>query len=174
MLEDKGVRTLVEAFVLLQRQGVKAELLLAGEPDVENPTSIRPEELAAWGRQPGITVAGHVADIAELWAGAHIAALPSRREGLPKSLLEAAAAGRPMVAADVPGCREVVVHGKTGLLARVDDPAAFADALAKLIRDPALRAQYGGAARAMAEDRFSAGAIGRETLATYNALLAVA
>lgn len=172
MLEDKGVRTLVDAFEVLRQQGVDAELVLAGEPDPENPTSISPEELAEWGRRPGITVAGHVTDIAGLWAQAHIAVLPSRREGLPKSLLEAAAAGRPMVAADVPGCREVVIHETTGLLARVDNPPSFAVALTRLVRDPALRQRFGAAARAMAETRFSSQAIGCQTVALYRSMLA--
>jgi glycosyltransferase involved in cell wall biosynthesis len=171
MLEDKGVRTLVAAFEMLQQKGIEAGLVLAGEPDPENPTSISSDELAAWGRRPGITVAGHMSDIAGLWARSHIAVLPSRREGLPKSLLEAAAAGRPMVAADVPGCREVVVHGVTGLLARVDDPADFAAALSRLVGDRALRQRLGAAARAIAEERFSADAIGRQTVELYRAML---
>jgi glycosyltransferase involved in cell wall biosynthesis len=171
MLEDKGVRTLVAAHRLLRRQDLAIELVLAGTPDPENPTSIGRAELEAWGREPGITCAGHVSDIAGLWRQSHIAVLPSRREGLPKSLLEAAAAGRPLVASDAPGCREVAIDGATGLLAPVDDAAGLAAALARLAGDAALRARLGANARRLAVERFSAAAIGRQTAALYCSLL---
>jgi len=93
--------------------------------------------------------------------------LPSRREGLPKSLLEAAACGRPMVATDVPGCREIALPGETGILVPYDDDMALADAIATLAASPALRAQYGAAARKLAVERFSAEAIGRQTVDLY-------
>lgn len=79
---------------------------------------------------------GHVSHIQGFGAQIHIAVLPSRREGLPKSLLEAAACGRPMVATDVPGCREVCIAGEAGLLAPVDDPRGLAAALRQLVGDP--------------------------------------
>ena len=108
LLADKGIRTLIEAHRLLRERGSNVELLIAGTPDPANPASVSAQEAAGWSREPGITWLGHVEDISALWARAHIAVLPSRREGLPKSLLEAAACGRPMIATDVPGCREIV------------------------------------------------------------------
>ena len=108
LLADKGIHTLIRAHRLLRQRGSNVELLLAGTPDPANPASVSEQEAAGWGQEPGITWLGHVDDISALWARAHIAVLPSRREGLPKSLLEAAACGRPMIATDVPGCREVV------------------------------------------------------------------
>jgi glycosyltransferase involved in cell wall biosynthesis len=93
--------------------------------------------------------------------------LPSRREGLPKSLLEAAACGRPMVATDVPGCREVARADKTGLLVPADDAPALAAAIEVLARDVELRGRYGRAARTLAEERFSAAAIGRAVTELY-------
>ena len=81
-------------------------------------------EAASWSSERGIACLGHVTDIAQLWSRAHIAVLPSRREGLPLSLLEAAACGRPLVATDVPGCREIVVPNESGLLVPVDDERA--------------------------------------------------
>jgi len=171
MLEDKGVRALIEAHRILRRDEVAVELLLAGEPDPENPTSIPRAELEAWAREPGVTWAGHVANIAELWARSHIAVLPSRREGLPKSLLEAAACGRPMVATDAPGCREVAIPDRTGLLVPVDDARALAAALSRLAGDADLRARFGAEARRLAVERFSAAAIGAQTVALYRSLL---
>ncbi|MEX0842482.1 MAG: glycosyltransferase family 4 protein [Xanthobacteraceae bacterium] len=171
LLEDKGVRTLVEAQRLLRRRGLQVELLLAGTPDAANPASIGDKEIAAWKREDGIDLLGHVEPIETVWARAHIAVLPSRREGLPKSLLEAAAYGRPMVATDVPGCREIVLPDQTGLLVPVDDPAALADAIATLAKSPHLRARYGAAARRLAVERFGSAAIGKQTVELYARLL---
>jgi glycosyltransferase involved in cell wall biosynthesis len=167
LLDDKGIRVLVAAHRLLRRKGLSVELLIAGTPDPANPASVSTAEAAAWGREPGITWLGHVDDIAAVWARAHIAVLPSRREGLPKSLLEAAACGRPMVATDVPGCREVAIADETGLLVPTDDTAALAAAIERLAQDAALRARFGRAARALAEARFSETAIGRAISALY-------
>jgi glycosyltransferase involved in cell wall biosynthesis len=167
LLDDKGIRVLVAAHRQLRAKGLPLELLIAGTPDPANPASVPQTEAQAWGREPGITWLGHVDDIATVWARAHIAVLPSRREGLPKSLLEAAACGRPMVATDVPGCREVAIPGVTGLLVPTDDPAALVAAVEKLAQEADLRARYGGAARALAEERFSEAAIGRAITELY-------
>jgi glycosyltransferase involved in cell wall biosynthesis len=174
LLVDKGVPTLIEAHRLLRERGSKVELLLAGTPDPANPASASSEEIARWRAQPGVRLLGNVNDIATVWARAHIAVLPSRREGLPKSLLEAAACGRPLIGADVPGCREVVLPGKTGLLVPVDDPPALANAIDRLMASADLRAQYGAAARALAVERFSEDAIGRQIVDLYRSVLAKA
>jgi glycosyltransferase involved in cell wall biosynthesis len=170
LLDHKGIRTLVAAHHLLRAKGLPIELLVAGTPDPANPASVSPEEVTSWSHEAGITLLGHVADIATVWARAHIAVLPSRREGLPKSLIEAAACGRPMVAADVPGCREVV-RPDTGLLVPPADPAALAQAIATLAQSPDLRARFGAAARALAVERFAADAIGRATVGLYQQLI---
>jgi glycosyltransferase involved in cell wall biosynthesis len=167
LLDDKGIRVLVAAHWQLRAKGLDIALLIAGTPDPANPASVPQAEAEAWGREPGISWLGHVDDIATVWARAHIAVLPSRREGLPKSLLEAAACGRPMVATDVPGCREVALPGKTGFLVPPDDAAALAAAIEVLARDAGLRARYGGAARTLAEERFADGAIGRAITELY-------
>jgi glycosyltransferase involved in cell wall biosynthesis len=172
MLADKGVLTLIDACSLLGERGTSIRLLLAGDCDRENPGSLAPEQLREFASLYGIQWLGHVADIREVWARAHFAVLASRREGLPKSLLEAAACGRAMVATDAPGCREIAVQGETALTVPVGDAAAFADAMAKLAGDPDLRERYGANARRLAENRFSAEAIGRETVALYDSLIA--
>jgi glycosyltransferase involved in cell wall biosynthesis len=172
LLDDKGIRVLVAAHRLLRAKGLAVELLIAGTPDPANPASVSEAEAEAWGRAPGIAWLGHVDDIATIWARAHIAVLPSRREGLPKSLLEAAACGRPMVATDVPGCREIAIAGETGLLVPPDDPPALAAAIETLARAPELRARFGRAARRLAEERFAANAIGRAVAELYVRLAA--
>jgi glycosyltransferase involved in cell wall biosynthesis len=171
MLDDKGVRTLMAAHRILRESNVACALLLAGTPDPANPASIPQTEIASFGREPGVTWLGQVADIATIWRRAHIAVLPSRREGLPKSLLEAAACGRPLIATDVPGCREIVINEKTGLLVPVDDPQALAAAIARLVRSSAQRVRLGVGARRLVDERFSADLIGKATVALYQRLL---
>lgn len=173
LLEDKGIRPLVAAIRLLQDRGTAINLIIAGDIDPANPNSVQAAELYEWTKSSGIIWIGHVNDISSVWARSHIAALPSRREGLPKALLEAAACGRPMVATDVPGCREVVIADKTGVLVALDDSNALADAIGKLAESASLRARYGAAARALAVEKFSATAIGRQTVQLYNRLTAV-
>jgi glycosyltransferase involved in cell wall biosynthesis len=171
LLDSKGLRTLVAAHELLARRGRPVRLLIAGDPDPANPDSIPPDEIAAWSARGGIVLLGHVVDIREVWGAAHIAVLSSRREGLPKSLLEAAACGRPIVATDVPGCRAIARADHNALLAPPDDPAALADAIDRLAQDAELRRRFGAASRRLAEDEFSSQRIGRETVALYDRLL---
>jgi len=171
LLDDKGVRTLVAAHRLLRRRVPDANLLIAGTPDPANPASVTEVEARSWNDEAGITWLGHVADIAAFWAEAHVAVLPSRREGLPLSLMEAAACGRAMVASDVPGCREIVLHEQTGLLVPVDDAAALAGAMARLTGDQALRARCAAAARELMVGRFAAEIIGRQTVALYRRVI---
>lgn len=171
LLDDKGVRVLVAAHRLLRAKGVGVDLLIAGTPDPANPASVSQAEAQTWAREPGVTWLGHVDDIATVWARAHIAVLPSRREGLPMSLLEAAACGRPMVATDVPGCREVAIAWQTGLLVPPDAPGALATAIEMLVETPEMRERFGRAARRLAEERFASDAIGRAVVALYAKLL---
>jgi glycosyltransferase involved in cell wall biosynthesis len=171
LLDSKGLRTLIAAHDLLAGRGCAIRLLIAGDPDPPNPDSIPIAELAAWKQRPGIELLGRVADIREVWAAAHIAVLPSRREGLPKSLLEAAACGRPIVATDVPGCRAIARAGVNALLCPADDVTALAAAIERLAQDTELRARFGAAGRRLAEDEFSSRRIGRQTVALYDRLL---
>src|SRR5271166_5059345 len=156
LLEDKGIRTLVAAHQLLNKRMPGTKLLIAGTPDPANPASVTEAEARSWNDQLGIAWLGHVADIAGFWAKVHVAVLPSRREGLPLSLMEAAACGRALIASDAPGCREVALHEQTGLLFPVDDAPALADAMARLAGAPDLRQRYGAEARRLAEQKFAA------------------
>jgi glycosyltransferase involved in cell wall biosynthesis len=171
LLADKGIAALVEAQQSLRRRGSDLRLMLAGAPDPENPSSIDAATLAAWQALPGVTWLGEVGDIRALWSKAHIAVLASRREGLPKSLLEAAAMGRPLVATDVPGCREIARDGENALLVPADDTVALAAALERLAGDAALRRRFGAASRALVEGELAADAVGAATLACYLSLL---
>jgi glycosyltransferase involved in cell wall biosynthesis len=169
MIREKGVPEFVEAARLLHG---KAEFILAGAPDEGNMNALTANELRAWENEGLVRWLGPVRDIAGLLASAHIACQPSSyREGLPKSALEAMAAGKPLVATDIPGCREAVVHGQTGLLVPPRDVPALAAALERLIDDPTLRASMGAAGRARVEQNFSDAIICEKTLAVYESLV---
>jgi glycosyltransferase involved in cell wall biosynthesis len=174
MLRIKGVAELVDAFRRLRARGSTAVLLLAGATDAENPAAIPPDQLRVWSNEPGIEWIGHVEDIRTVWRRAHIAVLASQGgEGIPMSLMEAAACGRPLIATDVPGCREIVIQKETGLLVAPGDIEALADALHRMATDGALRASCGEAARRRVVDGLDAAAVGRQTVAVYRALMAV-
>ncbi|HEY0524988.1 MAG TPA: glycosyltransferase family 4 protein [Stellaceae bacterium] len=171
MLWDKGVGEAVEASRKLRQRGVALRLALVGRPDPANPRSIPEATLRGWQAEGVAEWWGHRDDIAEIWRHASIALLPSYREGLPKALLEAAACGRPMLATDVPGCRELVRHEANGLLVPVRDAAALADALARLAADPALRRRLGAAARRTVEGEYAETAIAGAVQALYREML---
>jgi glycosyltransferase involved in cell wall biosynthesis len=170
LLADKGIRALVAAHGMLRKQGHDINLIIAGNPDPANPASVTLEEAQAWSRQPGVTWLGHIEDIVSLWRRCHIAVLPSHREGLPMSLLEAAACGRPMIATDAPGCREIVIDDQTGLLVPLENPPALADAIARLAASLSLRKRYGSAAREYVVDKLSAKIVGKSIVELYAGL----
>lgn len=173
MLSFKGVPDLVAASRLLRARGIDHVLLLAGAPDLESPAAISEEQLRAWAAEPGVRWLGHVDDVRLIWRQAHIAVLSSRGgEGLPKSLLEAAACGRPIVATDIPGCREIVEPDVNGFLVPPGDPRALADALATLIHDDDRRRRLGAASRLLVESDLAAERIGERTVQLYRKLLA--
>jgi glycosyltransferase involved in cell wall biosynthesis len=172
LLADKGLLEFVAAARMLRQRGIDARFVVAGGPDALNPSSIAGATVAEWVREGIIDYAGHVTDVAALLARSHIVCLPSYREGLPKTLIEAASSGKPIVATDVPGCRHVVTEGENGLLVPPRDPVALADALQRLIEDAPLRRRMGARGRARAEAEFGIGAVIDQTLALYREALA--
>ena len=171
MIAIKGVATLVEAQQLLRQQGVELQLLLVGTPDAANPSSFDAATLQAWSQLPGIFWCGHREDVREIWAAAHIAAIASQGgEGVPKTLLEAAAVGRPIVATDVPGNRDIARNGINAILVPPGDAPGLAAALKELAHDPARRRAYAAAGRALVAERFSEEAVSAATIALYRAI----
>ncbi len=170
MLWDKGIGEFVEAVKLLRRRAVDARFVLVGRIDRENPTVILEEQLHRWGKEEGIEWWGHREDMPETLGQATIVVLPSYREGLPKVLLEAAACGKPLLATDVPGCREVVRHGETGLLIEVRNPVALANGIQQLLSDAPLRERLGKAAREYVVREHSIDHIGKHFLELYQNL----
>jgi glycosyltransferase involved in cell wall biosynthesis len=173
MIAIKGVVTLVEAQRSLCAEGIALQLLLVGTPDLANPSSFDEATLRAWGKLPGIVWCGHREDVREIWATAHIAALASEGgEGVPMTLLEAAAVGRAIVATDVPGNRDVARNGINAILVPPGDADALAAALKTLASDPARRRSYAAAGRSLVAEGFSEEAVRAATVALYRALSA--
>jgi glycosyltransferase involved in cell wall biosynthesis len=171
MIRPKGIVEAVAAVRRARALGAPVELHLFGDPDPDNRRSIPQATIAEWTQEAGITWHGRVTDVARVWREHHIAMLLSYREGLPRALVEAAAAGRPIVATDVAGCREVVRDGQEGILAPPGDTEAAAQALVKLAADPALRARMGAAAHARFRERFTADAVRQAVGHLYRALV---
>lgn len=172
LLIDKGVREFVAAAAKLAgREGGSLKFLIAGEADPGNPASIGAAEIDGWAQRSWPEALGQVDDMLELLQSVDIVVLPSYREGLPLSLLEAAACGLAIVATDVPGCRAVVDDGVNGLLVPVRDAAALAAAIERLAADPELRQRLGAAARAKAVRLFDAAIVNAATIDVYRELL---
>jgi glycosyltransferase involved in cell wall biosynthesis len=168
MLRDKGVEEFVAAARALKAAGVVARFALVGAPDPENPACIPEARLAQWAAEGVVEIWGHRRDMATVFQQCHVVCLPSYREGLPKALIEAAACRRPIVTADVPGCREVVRDGDNGLLVQVRDSVTLADVLRRLLASPALRAAMGRRGRERAEQEFSLEGVIAQTIAVYD------
>lgn len=171
LLWDKGIAEYVEAARQLKTKGLPIRFLLAGAPDPGNPAAIPQATLDGWQTEGLIELLGQVSDMAALFASADMVVLPSYREGLPKSLIEAAACALPLVTTDAPGCREVVTHEVDGLLVPVKDASALANAIERLHQNPALARQLGLAARTRALREFDERIVIRQTLAVYGELL---
>jgi glycosyltransferase involved in cell wall biosynthesis len=173
LLREKGVGEFVQAARLLRTQGVKARFALVGKPDLANPASISQSEIDAWVGEGVVEYWGWRDDMPSIFAGAQIVCLPTYYgEGLPKSLLEAAASGCAIVTTDIAGCREIVRHGITGWLVPPRDVRALANALQQAIEQPSLREQYGASARALIAADFSMDRVAEETIAIYDELVA--
>lgn len=171
LLRDKGVFEFVEAARMLKKRQVPIIMQLIGKPDFGNPTSITNLELEQWKQEGNVELLGYRTDIAQQYGQANIVCLPSYREGLPKSLLEAAACGRVVITTDVPGCRYAITDGITGVLVPVKNAEAIADAIQKLIDNATLRHSMGLAGRKLAEQTFDIDIIVRQHLSIYNKLL---
>ena len=171
MLWDKGVGEFVAAARLIKSRGVNARFVLVGDPDAENPAAILVEQLSQWHSEGVVEWWGQRDDPEKVLVQASLVVLPSYREGLPTVLVEAAACGRPMIATDVPGCREVVKHGVTGVLVPPREATPLASAIAELLGDQQRCALMGQRARELAEREFGLPAVIDRTLAVYRELI---
>lgn len=171
MLLDKGVIEFVEAVKLVKLEFPYWRFILAGAADYQNPSAVSVEQLSDWQHQGIIEWLGHVEDMLPYFKQASIVCLPSYREGMPKVLLEAAAAGCAVITTDTIGCRDAIIAGETGDLIPLKDSGALVNALRLLIRDVKRRESYGCAGRKLAIEKFGLDVVIEQTLKIYQDLL---
>ena len=167
LLAEKGIHDFVEAARIVKANH-NVCFQIAGDQDPGNPSSIDDKTLSEWKQEGAIDFLGHVDTMEDVLALADIVVLPSYREGTPKVLLEAAAMGKPLIATDVPGCREVVEDGVNGRLVPVRDAIALAAAIVELLDDQALAFRMGANGRKLVEREFSVEKVVQSTMQVYS------
>lgn len=173
LIREKGMEDILWACRSLWAQGIPLELLVAGAIDDGNRSALSPADLEALRREPRIRFLGHVDDMRSLYASSDVVVLPSWREGLSRALIEAAAMERPIITTDVPGCRDVVDHGRTGLLVPLHDGRSIELAIQLLLENPDLAKRFGEAARQKVVDEFQVSLVNDSTLEQYSRLLEI-
>ncbi len=172
LLREKGICEFAAAAAELRRCGFAARFVVAGRPDPDNRGALSAREITDLAAASGVQWLGDCGDMPRCLNEAHIVCLPTYyREGVPKVLLEACAAGRAIVTTDTPGCRDVVRAGENGLLVPPQDATALAAAIRRLLEDPQLRTRMGMAARARAERDFGIEKVVQSHLELYGELI---
>jgi len=171
LIKEKGIYDYIEAASIIKDRGLKAKFYLAGDFDIKNPSGLNSYDLDIIRRKGHVEIIGYKKNIQKLYSISDIVCLPSYREGLPKALLEAAAAAKVIVTTDVPGCRDTVIHKKTGLLVPVKNPLKLADAFQWLIENPKERIKMGKAGREYAKKEFLLEKVVKTHLFLYQELL---
>jgi glycosyltransferase involved in cell wall biosynthesis len=169
LLEEKGIHEFVQAARIV-KQTRDVCFQMAGERDAGNPSSASKETVEAWRLEGVVDMLGHIEAMDDIIALADIVVLPSYREGTPRVLLEAGAMGKPIVATDVPGCREVVKDGYNGILVPVKDSEALARAVESLLADQEESRRMGLNGRLLIEKEFGSDKVVQSTLQVYNTL----
>ena len=170
MIQAKGIADAVAAVRRARELGAPVELDLYGAPDPSNRRSCSAADLRQWSSEPGIRWRGPTADVAEVWRTHHVAMLLTwYREGVPRSLIEAAASARPIVTTDSPGCRDLVRDRQEGILVPLRDIEAAAQALLELAADEQLRARLGRAAHARFAEGYTEAEVRRRVSSVYAA-----
>lgn len=173
LIRTKGVGEFVESARALREEFRDARWVIVGEPDADNVGSIPTDLIAEWAEEPGIEWWGWQEDMVSVYRQADVVCLPTvYREGIPKVLIEAAACEVPLVATDVPGCREIVRDRENGFLVPPGDGEALTSAVRSLLNDPELRRKMGERARRIAEEEFSETSVVEQTIDIYETVLA--
>jgi glycosyltransferase involved in cell wall biosynthesis len=169
---QKGFHELFEAAERLRKTHPDVIFVVVGGTDADKADAISSEQLAAASRRGHIVFAGNRDDMEHVYPGFDLFVLPSYREGFPRSAMEAAASGLPVIATDIRGCRQVVSQRQSGLLVPLHDPVRLAAAIEELVRDPVLRRQMGSAGRRKAEAEFDDRSVVSKSLQAYERVLA--
>ena len=174
LLWDKGLLEYVEAAKAVRAGHPEVTFWLAGSPDSGNPNSVTDAELDTWREQGFIEPVGHVEDMVELLGRTDIVVLPTRYgEGVPRVLIESAAAGLPLVGTDVPGCREIIKNEINGFLVEPNDVTALVNAIVRLVESATLRHQMGKNGRGMVLQEFDEKVVFSKTLDVYRELVTI-
>ena len=168
---QKGFRELFAAAERIRDAHPDVVFVVVGGSDPDKADAISSEEVAAAGRRGRIVFAGSREHMEHVYPAFDLFVLPSHREGFPRSAMEAAASGLPVIATDIRGCRQVVSHGRSGLLVPLNDPVRLGEAIEELVADPALRQRMGTAGRRKAEDEFDDRAVVSKTMDVYERVL---
>lgn len=172
LLWTKGVAEFVEAARIVREEIPQSVFLIAGSTDVGNPATVPAETIEMWRQEDHLELMGHVDDIKPLIKKSDLVVLPTYyREGVPRILVEAAACGRALVATDMPGCREIVFHGKNGLLVQPRNAVQLATAIKTLLVDQEGRAEMGRQSRLLACREFTQEQVIKQTLEVYRTAL---
>jgi glycosyltransferase involved in cell wall biosynthesis len=170
MLRDKGIFEFIEAARLINQSKIQARFILVGDIDAGNPASLTKELLQDWVHKGIAEWWGWSDDVVNIYHQASIVCLPSYREGISKTLIEAGASGKPLIASNVPGCRQIIVDGKNGFLVPQKNVGALVKALVKLISNPELRKVMGINSREIIVQKFSSKTINGQTINLYESL----
>ncbi|MCW5211859.1 glycosyltransferase family 4 protein [Desulfobulbus sp. TB] len=170
LLWEKGIREYIEAATLLAHRANELEFLLAGATDPGNPSAVPEQDIRKWQQSGLVTVLGHVENMPQLMTEIDLMVLPSWREGTPRSLLEAASMGLPIITTDAPGCREIVEHGKNGFLVPTHDAPALAAKIEYLLEHPDTCRCFGQAGREKVCQEFAQEIVFRQTWDVYCSL----
>jgi glycosyltransferase involved in cell wall biosynthesis len=172
MLWGKGVGIFADAAKILKENHVNCRMVLVGLPDFNNPDFVPTETIEAWVKDGVLEWWGWQDDMPKVYQRIDILAQPTQYgEGVPTTLIEAAASRRAVIASDWPGCREVITHGETGLLTTPGDAADLADKITQLARNPALRAALANNANTLVREKFSTERVNKETMVVYEKLM---
>ena len=171
IIKDKGIENLIDAFNIVNETNKEIYLIIAGSIDYLNPSTISEEYIKnAISNNSNISWIGEVSNVKELWRKSHIAVLPSKREGLPKSLLEAAACGRAIISTNVPGCREIAINGVNAKLVNFGNVRQLSKAILFLSENHLVRKSYGLKSRELVESDMSEDKVIKNTLSFYKKL----
>ena len=171
MLQDKGVIEFIKAARYVKTIIPTARFVLAGMIDKDNPTAVSEEFLISHEKEGHIEFWGHQENVSKLLQLSSLVVLPSYREGMPKILLEAAAAGRAVITTDVPGCRDAILENITGLLVKPKNYKSLADSIIYLLNEPSVRTNMGLEGRKLAFKKFNIEDVVSKHLRCYQELL---
>jgi len=156
IIRDKGICEFFEAAKIIRNKGINAGFLIAGPLGVNNPTSLSSGDFQSLLSDDFVSYLGEVENVEDYIAQASCVVLPSYREGLSRVLLEASAVGRPIITTNVPGCRDLVIHGFNGFLCAARNSNELAEAMISFINLPfSEKQQFGRNSRKLAEQRYS-------------------